>query len=127
MDRDGDLDLLVTDFGGEPHLYRNDAPRRHWLGVQLDDPTAPGNPDGIGARVVVTPTDGRPVTKWVIGGGSYESQVPTEVLDSAPARDRVRCSARATERRWWRSDTDRVLWFGDAGAVTASGSPISMK
>lgn len=92
MDRDGDLDLLVTDFGGEPHLYRNDAPRRHWLGVQLDDPTAPGNPDGIGARVVVTPTDGRPVTKWVIGGGSYESQVPTEVhvgLGDTDTVDRV--------------------------------------
>ncbi len=79
MDRDGDLDLLVANFGGEPRLYRNDTPQRHWLVVQLDDPDTPGNPDGIGARVTVTPAGGDPITRWVIGGGSYESQVPTEV------------------------------------------------
>jgi hypothetical protein len=92
MDRDGDLDLLVADFGGEPHLFRNDSPTRHWLTVQLDDPTTPGNRHGIGARVVVTPTEGDPVTRWVLGGGSYESQAPTEAhvgLGDAERVDRV--------------------------------------
>lgn len=79
MDRDGDLDLLVANFGAPPRLYRNDSPPRRWLTVRLDDPTNPANRAGIGARVVVTPQGGEPSTSWVIGGGSYESQVPTEV------------------------------------------------
>lgn len=79
MDRDGDLDLLVANFGGSPRLYRNDSPARRWLTVRLDDATTPANRAGVGARVVVTPDGGEPVTGWVIGGGSYESQVPTEV------------------------------------------------
>ena len=79
MDRDGDLDLLVANFGEPPRLYRNDGPQRRWLTVQLDDGTAPGNASGVGAKVVVTPEGGDPVTSWVIGGGSYESQVPDEV------------------------------------------------
>jgi hypothetical protein len=80
MDRDGDLDLLVADFGAEPLLLRNDTERRHWITVVLEDPSTPGNPEGIGAEVVVHPSDGgEPVTRWVQGGGSYESQVPPEV------------------------------------------------
>lgn len=79
MDRDGDLDLLVANFGDAPRLYRNDSPARRWLTVRLDDPSFPSNRSGIGARVVVTPEGGAPTTGWVIGGGSYESQVPTEV------------------------------------------------
>lgn len=79
MDRDGDLDLLVANFGAPPVLYRNDTPTRRWLTVALDDPTTPANRLGIGARVVVTPEGGEPTTGWIIGGGSYESQVPTEV------------------------------------------------
>lgn len=79
MDRDGDLDLLVANFGAPPVLYRNDTPPRRWLTVTLDDLTAPANRLGIGARIVVTPEGGEPTTGWIIGGGSYESQVPTEV------------------------------------------------
>ena len=93
MDRDGDLDLLVADFGGAAaRCTATTAPRRHWLTCSWTTRPTPGNPTGIGARVVVTPTDGRPVTKWVIGGGSYESQVPTEVhvgLGDTDTVDRV--------------------------------------
>lgn len=79
MDRDGDLDLLIANFGTPPRLYRNDTPTRHWVVVRLDDQTTPGNRGAIGARITVTPTDGRPVTGWITGGGSYESQLPPEV------------------------------------------------
>lgn len=81
MDDDGDLDVFVGNLGGPPKLYRNDRPdTRHWLTVRLDDPTRPGNRDGIGARVVVTPVVGgteradRPTHGWISTGGSYESQ-----------------------------------------------------
>ncbi|MFN7148004.1 MAG: CRTAC1 family protein, partial [Microthrixaceae bacterium] len=113
MDRDGDLDLLVVNFGGEPRLYRNDSPRRHWLVVQLDDPTTPGNPDGIGARVTITPLDGEPVTRWVIGGGSYESQVPTEVHVGLGDIDEVQ----RVEVRWPGSTEPQVLTDVDADQV----------
>jgi hypothetical protein len=79
MDRDGDLDLLIANFGGTPRLYRNDSPSRHWVTVQLDDATSAGNRQGIGAKVTVTPDGGAPVTGWILGGGSYESQAPAEL------------------------------------------------
>ena len=78
-DGDGDLDLLVAHSGSSPTLYRNDTPRRHRVDVRLDDPTTPGNRQGIGARVVVTAAGRDPVTQWVQTGGSYESQRPADV------------------------------------------------
>ncbi|MHB1139319.1 MAG: CRTAC1 family protein [Microthrixaceae bacterium] len=113
MDRDGDLDLLVANHGGAPRLYRNDVPRRHWLVVQLDDPTTPGNRRGIGARVTVTPHGGEPVTRWVIGGGSYESQVPAEVhvgLGDVEDVERV-------EVRWPGDSTGQVVEDVEADRV----------
>ena len=80
MDRDGDLDLLVANWGEPPRLFRNDSEPNRWLTVRLEDPTTPGNPEGIGAQVVVHPgDDDGPVTQWVATGGSYESQRPGEV------------------------------------------------
>ncbi|UDY37396.1 CRTAC1 family protein [Dermatobacter hominis] len=93
-DRDGDLDLLVADFGGPPRLYRNDSPPRRWLTVRLDDPSTPGNRAGIGAEVVVTPDGGDPVTSWLLGGGSYESQVPAEVHVGLDRAERARVEVR---------------------------------
>lgn len=113
MDRDGDLDLLVANFGSEPRLYRNDTPARHWLVVQLDDPSTPGNPDGIGARVTITPVDGEPITRWVIGGGSYESQVPTEVHVGLGDVDEVE----RVEVRWPGEAEPQVLTDVDADQV----------
>ena len=52
MDRDGDLDLLIANFGAEPLLLRNDSPERHWITVALEDPSTPGNEQGLGAKVV---------------------------------------------------------------------------
>jgi hypothetical protein len=119
MDRDGDLDLLVANFGGEPRLYRNDTPRRHWLTVQLDDPGTPGNPDGIGARVTVTPAGGEPITRWVIGGGSYESQVPTEVHVGLGDTD----EAERVEVRWPGEAEPQVLTDVDADQVLVVQRP----
>ena len=111
MDRDGDLDLLVTNFGRAPLLYRNDSPQRHWLTVSLDDPDNPGNRAGIGAEVAVfTTPDGPPVTQWIRTGGSYESQVPAEVhvgLGESDTVDRV-------EVTWPGDDAPQVLTGIDA-------------
>ncbi len=47
-DRDGDLDVLITNYGDRPSLYRNDSAAGHWLVVS---PTGAGV---RGARVEVT-------------------------------------------------------------------------
>lgn len=96
-DRDGRVDLLVTEAGTGPRLYRNvTSPRRHWLTVRLDDPGSPGDSRGLGARVEVTTAGGGSTTRWVHTSGSYQSQQPAEVHvglggDARPVRLRV----------WW--------------------------
>jgi hypothetical protein len=50
FDRDGDIDIYVTNNGGATKLYRNDGGNaRHWLDVSLRGP-AP-NTSAVGARV----------------------------------------------------------------------------
>jgi len=50
-DRDGDLDILVTENGGPAHLWRNDLnSRHHFLRVHLQGQKA--NRDAIGTRLV---------------------------------------------------------------------------
>lgn len=89
-DLDGDLDLFVANSEGSPRMYRNDTPTRSWLRVQLEDPTAPGNPDGIGARVEVTVEEGdEPVVGWIHTGGSYESQKLPQLHVGLGDRDEV--------------------------------------
>ncbi|QXD16363.1 CRTAC1 family protein [Rhodocaloribacter litoris] len=52
IDRDGDLDVLLTENAGPAHLWRNDldAPR-HWLRVDLEGRVS--NRDGLGARIEI--------------------------------------------------------------------------
>jgi len=45
FDNDGDLDLLAVENNGPAHLWRNDGPAGHWLGVAVER--------GIGAVVTV--------------------------------------------------------------------------
>lgn len=50
IDGDGDLDVLVTECGGSPRLFRNDqALGHHWLRVKLKG--AGANPDAIAATI----------------------------------------------------------------------------
>jgi hypothetical protein len=99
-DRDGRTDLLVTQPGEAPVLYRNvTRPRRHWLAVRLRDPSSVGDARALGARLEVT-SAGRTTTRWMHTSGSYQSQAPAEVhvglggrmgRDAGPVRVRV----------WW--------------------------
>lgn len=50
-DRDGDLDILVTENGGPAHLWRNELQNNnHFLRVHVQG--REGNRDGVGTRIV---------------------------------------------------------------------------
>ena len=67
-DRDGDLDILITENNGPAHLWRNDLTDKHFLRVSTAGQTS--NRDGIGTRIVVK-AGGRPMERRVRTGGSY--------------------------------------------------------
>lgn len=69
FDRDGDLDILITNNNGPAVLLRNDGGNRnHWIRVKLSGTRS--NRNGIGATVHVTTAAG---TQWrmVHSGSSY--------------------------------------------------------
>ena len=71
-DRDGLVDLVVGNFNLGYTLYRNTglaAAGHHWLRVRLEG-RPPVNRDAIGARVLVTPADGRARMQEVKSGSS---------------------------------------------------------
>ena len=72
LDRDGDLDVVVSTNGGRPHLFRNDGGNaNHWFAVRLSGHKS--NADGISAVVRIDSASGR---QWnmVRSGSSYCSQ-----------------------------------------------------
>ncbi len=69
FDRDGDLDILVSQNNGPAALYRNDGGNRnHWLQLRLEGTKS--NRDGIGAVVRVTSAGGAQ-SQTVHSGSSY--------------------------------------------------------
>jgi len=91
FDNDGDLDFVVTADMNEPNrLWRNDSPTgHHWLGLRLRGRKS--NRSAIGARVVVTTSEGSYVQE-VSGGAGRGSQnsLPLEFgLDSATVVDEL--------------------------------------
>lgn len=89
-DRDGDLDVLITENNGSAHLWRNDLnPLRHpgvtFLRVELEG----AGSEALGARVEVV-TGGLRQERRVRTGSGYLSQsekVVTFGLGGAPAAD----------------------------------------
>lgn len=78
-DSDGDTDLLVTNTGGKPNLFRNEtADVGDWLTVRLSDGTT-ANTRGVGAKVGLELSDSTSQVAQVRAGGSYQSSAPQEV------------------------------------------------
>jgi hypothetical protein len=70
-DNDGDLDILVSNNGQAPQLFRNDGGNRgHWAEIALAGTRT--NRDGIGAVVKIT-AGGRAQVAEAKGGTSYQS------------------------------------------------------
>jgi hypothetical protein len=78
FDRDGDLDLLLTNLDGSPNLLRNDLPAGPaWIAVRLEGERSPR--DGTGARLIVTVGD-RSWLREANPYGSYLSSSTHEVF-----------------------------------------------
>ncbi|MCA9289659.1 MAG: CRTAC1 family protein [Phycisphaerales bacterium] len=79
LDRDGDVDMIVSEIDGPVRVIRNDSPPQGpWLIVELDD-NRPGarNRRGLGARIEVDmPRSTRKRTRWLATGGSFQSANP---------------------------------------------------
>jgi hypothetical protein len=73
VDRDGDLDLLITANNGPARLLRNDGGNRN-AALRVTTVGTTSNRDGIGARVRVTLDNGRKIWSMVKTGSSYCSQ-----------------------------------------------------
>ncbi|MFQ5706313.1 MAG: CRTAC1 family protein [bacterium] len=69
VDNDGDIDLLVTNDGGNARLYRNDVPHKgHWLMIRAIDPDL--RRDAIGAQITVVVGE-KQLLRLIAPGYSY--------------------------------------------------------
>jgi hypothetical protein len=87
LDNDGGTDLVVTRIAAPARVYRNIAPRGHWLTVRVIDP-AVGGRDAYGAEVTMT-AGGRRRTEWVNPSQSYLCSNDPRVHFGLGANDRV--------------------------------------
>lgn len=70
-DKDGDVDILITENDGPAHLWRNDHVGHGFLRFAITPRW--GNRDGLGTRIVIL-AEGRRQERRVRGGSSYLSQ-----------------------------------------------------
>lgn len=80
IDGDGDLDMIITQVGAAPHLFRNDQKLgNHWLRIKLvGNPKEHVNRDAIGAWIEAT-VGGQHLRRQVMPSRSYLSQVELPV------------------------------------------------
>lgn len=80
IDADGDLDILIASTGQAPRLLRNNQQLgNNWLRVKLVGNGSSTNKDAIGAKVLVSLTNGVQQSRMVSPTRSYLSQVELPV------------------------------------------------
>src|SRR5262249_25477554 len=86
LDNDGRPDLVISHLNEPVTLLRNvAAPEHHWLGVELADKT---HRDLVGAKVTLE-VNGRMLTRFITGGGSYLSSEDRRVIFGLGKEDKV--------------------------------------
>jgi enediyne biosynthesis protein E4 len=79
IDNDGDIDVVVGNASGPPHLLVNNVGQRaHWIGVRVVGQQMPR--DMVGARVAVVRPDGSTLWRRARSDGSYASANDPRVL-----------------------------------------------
>ena len=93
IDRDGDIDMVVSTLDNRLRLFRNDAPppQQRWLFVQA----ITQNRDALGAQVTLR-TESRTLTGYVLSGTSYLSSSEPSVHFGLGTIDEIQ----AIEVRW---------------------------
>lgn len=79
MDKDGDLDIVVSDYQGKTRLFRNNADKNknNWVSILLiGDPKEDMSRDAVGASIVLTTPDGQKIWKEVHSTTGYLSVHP---------------------------------------------------
>ena len=105
IDRDGDVDMVVSSLDNRLRVFRNDAPpsHHHWLFVRA----VTQNRDALGAQVTLR-TESRTLTGCVLPGTSYLSSSEPSVHFGLGAIDEIQ----AIEVRW--QDGSREKFPGTA-------------
>ena len=79
-DRDGDIDILVSNNGTAPSFYVNQVVDMNlpvnYLEVVLNGPSP--NTQGIGALITITPSSGGSQVREIRAGSNFVSQNPAE-------------------------------------------------
>jgi hypothetical protein len=85
LDNDGRVDLVISHVNEPVAVLRNEAPKQHWLGVELK---GRHHHDVVGAKVAVE-VGGRRLTRFAKGGGSYLSSSDRRLLFGLGRADRI--------------------------------------
>jgi hypothetical protein len=86
LDNDGRPDLVISHVNEPVTLLRNQAsPDHHWLGVELADKT---HRDLVGTKVTLE-VNGRLLTRFLTGGGSYLSSGDRRLLFGLGSEEKV--------------------------------------
>mgnify|MGYP000045609439 CR=1 FL=1 len=113
-DRDGDIDVFLSNQHGSFRLYRNDGGNRaSWLTVRFR--LSGANSQGIGARVHVTAA-GRTQLREIRAGSNYVSQDPPEAhfgLGDAMEIDELRVEFRGRVAVLANFATNRIIDIDD--------------
>ncbi len=129
IDRDGDLDVLISTNNGPPYLLRNDGGNRNNV-LRVRTVGTKSNRDGIGAKVTLTLAGGAHPWRLVHTGSSYCSQ--SELTLTFGLGDLAR--ADNVEVVWPSGQVDRLgpvaanqMVTVQEGKGLASASPLSGK
>jgi hypothetical protein len=86
LDNDGRFDLVISHLNEPAAVLRNEADVKHnWLGIEL---AGKNRRDVVGAKIVVE-ADGRKLTRFAKGGGSYMSSGDRRHLFGLSKSDRI--------------------------------------
>jgi hypothetical protein len=75
-DRDGDIDIFISNNGEAPRFFVNELVQGNYFGVVLRGPYP--NTQGIGAHITITTSDGDIQVREIRAGSNYVSQDPAE-------------------------------------------------
>jgi enediyne biosynthesis protein E4 len=125
IDNDGDIDVVVGNASGPPHLLVNNVGQRaHWIGVRVVGQQTPR--DMVGARVAVVRPDGSTLWRRARADGSYASANDPRVLaglgdSTKPPTVRVQWPDGRVEE--WRGITiDRYTTLKEGAGTPAAGA-----